>query len=92
MGNTTYNGWTNYATWRVNLEIFDGIDTDYIIDMFGKDVDKDALEEYVDDVVFADLNTNSFSLLEGYANAFLSEVNYHEIQQHLINQINENDE
>lgn len=21
---TTYNGWTNYATWRVNLEIFDG--------------------------------------------------------------------
>jgi len=20
-----YNGWTNYATWRVNLEIFDGI-------------------------------------------------------------------
>ena len=92
MGNTTYNGWTNYATWRVNLEIFDGIDTDYIIDMFGKDVDKEALEEYVEDVVFADLNTNSFSLLEGYANAFLNEVNYHEIQQHLINQINENDE
>ena len=89
MGNTTYNGWTNYATWRVNLEIFDGIDTDYIIDMFGKDVDKEALEEYVEDVVFADLNTNSFSLLEGYANAFLSEVNYHEIQEHMINQINE---
>ncbi len=21
---TKYNGWTNYATWRVNLEIFDG--------------------------------------------------------------------
>jgi hypothetical protein len=20
-----YNGWTNYATWRVNLEMFDGI-------------------------------------------------------------------
>ena len=20
----TYNGWTNYATWRVNLELFDG--------------------------------------------------------------------
>ena len=19
-----YNGWTNYATWRVNLEMFDG--------------------------------------------------------------------
>jgi hypothetical protein len=22
----TYNGWTNYATWRVNLEMFDGLD------------------------------------------------------------------
>ena len=21
---TTYNGWTNYATWRVNLELLDG--------------------------------------------------------------------
>ena len=21
-----YNGWTNYETWRVNLEIFDGFD------------------------------------------------------------------
>jgi len=20
----TYNGWTNYATWRINLEMFDG--------------------------------------------------------------------
>ena len=25
MTDTTYNGWTNYATWRVNLEIFDGM-------------------------------------------------------------------
>ena len=26
MNDTKYNGWTNYATWRVNLEIFDGMD------------------------------------------------------------------
>jgi hypothetical protein len=26
MTNTDYNGWTNYATWRVNLEIFDGME------------------------------------------------------------------
>ena len=24
MSDKTYNGWTNYATWRVNLEMFDG--------------------------------------------------------------------
>lgn len=23
-----YNGWTNYATWRVNLEMFDGMQID----------------------------------------------------------------
>ena len=25
MTTTTYNGWTNYATWRVHLEIFDSL-------------------------------------------------------------------
>jgi hypothetical protein len=25
---TKYNGWTNYATWRVNLEMVDGYDPD----------------------------------------------------------------
>ena len=92
MGNTTYNGWTNYATWRVNLEIFEYIDTDSLIDYFGEDVDKEALKEYVHDEVFGDLNTNTFSLLEGYANAFLSEVNFYEIRKHLIDQIKEADE
>ena len=92
MDRTTYNGWTNYATWRVNLEIFDDIDRDYIIDYFGKDVDQDALKEYVDDVVFGDLDTKGFTLIQGYADAFLSEVNYWEIREHLIDQINEADE
>lgn len=92
MKKETYNAWTNYATWRVNLEIFEYIDTDSLIDYFGRDVDQDALKEYVHDEVFGDFNTNTFSLLEGYANAFLSEVNYWEIREHLINQINEADE
>jgi hypothetical protein len=26
MNDKTHNGWRNYATWRVNLEIFDGLD------------------------------------------------------------------
>ena len=28
MDNKTYNGWFNYATWRINLEIFDGFDAE----------------------------------------------------------------
>jgi hypothetical protein len=32
MSDTKYNGWTNYATWRVNLEMFDGANwNDYYI-------------------------------------------------------------
>ena len=26
MSDKKHNGWTNYATWRVNLEIIDGYD------------------------------------------------------------------
>ena len=28
MSTNEYNGWTNYETWRVNLEMFDGFDID----------------------------------------------------------------
>ena len=33
MSDTKYNGWTNYATWRVNLEIFDGNELDELFDL-----------------------------------------------------------
>ena len=26
MTDNSYNGWRNYETWRVNLEVFDGMD------------------------------------------------------------------
>ena len=28
MTDQKYNGWANYETWRVNLELFDGYDPD----------------------------------------------------------------
>jgi hypothetical protein len=85
----TYNGWTNYATWRVNLEIIDGIDAR---DMWPREVrDNDAyslskqLEEYVEEVV------SGYGQVEGlamdYARAFLSEVNWYEIAEHLLDAI-----
>jgi hypothetical protein len=92
MTDTTYNGWTNYATWRINLEIFDGMDLDldgYFVD--GEEPDayilKDQLEEIVEEAVFADSHIGGktpSSLLEDYARAFLSEVNYYEIAEHLL--------
>jgi len=81
---TTYNGWTNFATWRINLEICDDLVSSMIDDrqMF-RDVDALAtyLEEAVDDVL-----TNYGEITGGlaldYARAFVSDVNFREIADH----------
>jgi len=74
-----YNGWTNYATWRVNLELFS--DMDYK-DYFDKFPDTEALEDYVEHVVFENYN-DTLGLVEDYARAFLNNVNYYEILEHM---------
>ena len=70
MENTKYNGWSNYATWRVNLEILGDIE-------FESEVSADDLKEIVEDVVFT--NKSEGGLIEDYARAFISEVNFYEI-------------
>jgi hypothetical protein len=78
MNDTKHNGWTNYATWRVNLEIFDGID---IVCTFGQHDDiyslADHLKEYATDIIEYE-NPNG-GLSKDYALAFLSDVNWIEI-------------
>ena len=81
MKTETYNGWTNYATWRVMLEIFDGFDPRE--EFFG-DWQEDLaanLKEYADMILD---NGSSSGLALDYARAFVSEVNWHEIAQHMI--------
>jgi hypothetical protein len=75
--NKEYNGWTNYATWRINLEIIDGIEIDTIICA-------EYIKELVEDVVFSqyELGNGSY-LVEDYARAFVSEVNFYEIAQRI---------
>jgi len=74
-----YNGWTNYATWRVNMEILGDIE-------FDEHVSADHLREIVEDVVFSQYELgNGSHLVEDYARAFVSEVNFYEIAQ-LINE------
>ena len=88
MGYEGHNGWTNYATWRVNLEIIDGHDWYEC-----EHVDADYVKELVENAVFGTLIGDGNSLVEDYANAFLSEVNYHEIAENIINEsINEKEE
>jgi hypothetical protein len=89
MTDTTYNGWTNYATWRVNLEVFDGLDP---YDHFSDDQATmsewlpDALREMAEECIFmhAHDERGRSCLMEDYARAFLQDVNWHEIAQHLI--------
>ena len=75
MKKETYNGWTNYATWRVNLEIFDGMHSD----MEGEKVTAESCKEYAEDV----LSESGEGLALDYAMAFIASVNWQEIADHL---------
>ena len=65
-----YNGWTNYATWRVNLEIFDGFEG-----TLSADTAREIAEEYID-------GSSTEGFARDYARAFISDVNWHEIAGH----------
>jgi hypothetical protein len=91
-----YNGWANYATWRVNLEIIDG-DYDYwnerLEEMEGEDeadiqyTMTQEVEEHVQQIMDAnDPGDDMSNLIRSYANAFLADVSYYEIARHLIEQ------
>lgn len=78
-----HNGWTNYATWRVNLEIFDGsdwhcrFDDDAIPELHDlAGMIKEWAEEFICE--------SSNGLARDYALAFMGDVNWREIAQHMI--------
>ena len=86
MKNVTYNGWTNYATWRVSLEIFDGSDFE---DYRPEEITATFCEEWAEEIIF--INDRE-GIVESYARAFLSDVNWYEIAEHIketLTEINE---
>jgi hypothetical protein len=89
-----YNGWTNYATWRIHLEIFS--DSDHFAESYEnvKDVHdlSKLLEEYVQEILGQEICGDQNSLVLSYALSFVSEVNYYEIAEHIWEQIQENKE
>ena len=68
-----YNGWTNYATWRVNLEIFDGMDFDH----YPTD---DELKYMAIELIESSCDVSGIAF--DYAMAFLDDVNWSEIASH----------
>jgi hypothetical protein len=86
MSDTKYNGWTNYATWRINLEVFDGLTADDICDMEGADdvaLLADCCKDWVEQALSSGVPAGQ-SLVLDYAMAFVSDVNWREIAQHLM--------
>jgi hypothetical protein len=80
---SNYNGWTNYETWRVNLEIFDGLEHREMFDLrlttgeLGR-----AFKEYAEEVVTMSVrDPEAPSIALDYALAFLSAVNWHQIAE-----------
>lgn len=78
---TSYNGWTNYSTWRVNLEIFDGIDPREMgwLKLGLYDL-ADTLQEYAAEVV----TMGASGLALDYAIAFMADVNFREIANSIV--------
>ena len=72
MTDNTHNGWTNYATWRVNLECFDGMDSC-----------KGMTAADCQELVTEHVASQSEGLAMDYAFAFLYDVNWQEIADHL---------
>jgi len=73
-----YNGWTNYATWRVNLEMFDG---DYASD---NNLDAYDLGQTLRDMALDTIGSQADGLALDYAEAFLADVNWYEIAERMI--------
>ena len=65
------NGWTNYATWRINLEILSDME-------FEEQVSADYLKDLVEELVFIDVKD---CLAADYARAFIAQVNFYEIAE-----------
>jgi hypothetical protein len=85
-----YNGWANYETWRVNLEMLDGMTPeDFGYRIYYTDAASLAyvvnnlkmnLEEYVWDSVGQDAKGFALDLAE----SFLSKVDWEEIAEHMV--------
>lgn len=86
--NNGYNGWPNYATWRVNLEVFDGMTpADMNCDPEGDDRDEDAyklqeaLKEHAEYFI---CESSEPGLARDYALAFIADVEWYAIAYHMI--------
>lgn len=68
----SYNGWTNYETWKLHLEVLEGF-TD-------GDTSPEALRDIAEYVLYQGVDN---ATAESIIDAFISEVNFDEISAHM---------
>jgi hypothetical protein len=78
----SYNGWTNYATWRVNLEMIDGSKpSDYLSGGFRQAHHLAfALRQRVEGLI----TEGSTGPAVEYALAFIDDVNWRELAERMM--------
>ena len=84
MDTKKHNGWTNYATWRIALEMFDG----YTVKKATREGCKEYVEQYVEDMT---CGRQPMAYIGGWVNAFLADVNWQEIADHLNDEVTESE-
>lgn len=82
-----YNGWTNFETWKVALEFFDGQQASDILEREPNESKEDYTERIADTL---ELYLEEYQSNQNYDNFttsvmywFFKEVNYTEIAEHL---------
>ena len=78
----SYNGWTNYETWRVKLEWFD--DERSILERYSEKPDPYDLAQDLEEDVESTLEGMGSGITLDYALAFVSDVNWREIAENML--------
>lgn len=87
-----YNGWTNYATWRVNLEQVDDLSDHWQESLDAMDMgyteEPDNLTYELQKMMKEEIEENLFledhGIVGSYCQAFLEHVNWYEIAKHQV--------
>lgn len=83
MTNEKYNGWTNYETWKVNLEL---VDHECLAEMLAEyepcfDSFVDMVKQYCVEIAYLGAAEHSFA--QSAVHAMLAPVNWYEIAEHI---------
>ena len=84
-----YNGWRNYATWRVMLEFFDGRDWREECESKPNALELSVrlrveVEEYIDNLTVGPDSACGLLYVGGWAQAFVAQADFYEMAENIL--------